>query len=61
MTSMATISIRSGDKAVEVCRADLSARPVKPLGPIVEIPAHTSINFIVNEVQGLVIREKPGA
>ena len=55
----AIITIKSGDKPLQVARANLTTTPVKQEGQIVAMPAHMTMNFVVNSVQGLVIREKP--
>jgi hypothetical protein len=56
---VAKITIESADKVLEIARADVSIKPARQIGPIVQMPAGSTMVFNVNEVQGLVIREKP--
>ena len=56
---VAKITVEAADRALEVARADVSITPARQIGPIVQMPANSVMVFNVNEVQGLVIREKP--
>lgn len=56
---LAKITIEAADKTIEVARADVSVKPARQIGPITTMPPGMTMVFNVNEVQGLVIREKP--
>lgn len=55
----AKITIQSGDKPLQVARADMTTTPVKQVGQITEMPPHMKLDFVVNSAQGIVVREKP--